>query len=179
MTVSVGIAMLLDQEDSEDFLGRAQKNLKHTGQKPHISLLILRITMSKNATHTHHIAFNVRDYECDMQGIVNNSVYQNYLEHARHQFIKSKGLDFSEITKNGVHLVLIKAALEYKRSLKSGDNFIVETMVDRLSRFKFSFHQKIVDTKHDTLFLLAKMTIASITASGKPVVFAEADKLFY
>ena len=34
----------------------------------------------------------VRDYECDLQGVVNNAVYQNYLEHARHQYLQSLGL---------------------------------------------------------------------------------------
>ena len=30
----------------------------------------------------------VRDYECDLQGIVNNANYQHYMEHSRH-YIKN------------------------------------------------------------------------------------------
>ena len=41
------------------------------------------------------LEMQVRDYECDMEGIVNNAIYQHYLEHTRHEFITklSKGYD--------------------------------------------------------------------------------------
>ncbi|GGN26200.1 MULTISPECIES: acyl-CoA thioesterase [Marinomonas] len=121
--------------------------------------------------------FEVRDYECDMQGIVNNAVYQNYLEHARHLFIKEKGLDFADITKQGIHLVLIKAELEYKRSLKSGDAFYIETRVERETKLKLAFHQQVFRSQDDQLMLNAKMTVTSTTQAGRPIVFEQADLL--
>ena len=53
--------------------------------------------------------FQVRDYECDLQGIVNNAVYQNYLEHTRHEYLKTVGLDFAELSQRGIDLVLTRA----------------------------------------------------------------------
>jgi len=132
--------------------------------------------METTHSQDHKLFFDVRDYECDMQGIVNNAVYQNYLEHARHQFIKSRGLDFAEITAQGIHLVLIKAETHYKRPLKSGDHFYVTTKTERLSRFKILFRQNIY-RKDDTFMLEAQMTTASITPEGRPVVFTDLDKL--
>ena len=54
------------------------------------------------------LEFEVRDYECDLSGIVNNAVYQNYLEHTRHAFLKSRGLDFAALEDQGITLVVIR-----------------------------------------------------------------------
>ncbi|MCV2402958.1 acyl-CoA thioesterase [Marinomonas sp. C2222] len=134
--------------------------------------------MNNPINQTHSVNFEVRDYECDMQGIVNNAVYQNYLEHARHQFIHSKGLDFAEITSQGINLVLTKAELDYKRSLKSNDRFYITTTAKQVSKLKIAFYQEIYLTDSKQLMLKAKMTVASTTNTGKPILFKQADKLF-
>ena len=48
----------------------------------------------------------VRDYECDLQGVVNNAVYQNYLEHARHEYLKDIGIDFAALAAQRINLVV-------------------------------------------------------------------------
>ena len=44
----------------------------------------------------------VRDYECDIEGIVNNANYLHYTEHTRHLFLKHCGLSFAEMHEKGV-----------------------------------------------------------------------------
>ena len=56
---------------------------------------------------TFKVDFKVRHYECDLQGIVNNSVYFNYLEHARHEFLFSNGVDFALLAKQKVNFCLL------------------------------------------------------------------------
>ena len=47
------------------------------------------------------LEFEVRDYECDLQGMVNNAVYLNYLEHTRHQYLRSRDIDFAALHEAG------------------------------------------------------------------------------
>jgi len=91
------------------------------------------------------IDFEVRDYECDMEGIVNNAVYMNYLEHARHAFLKHKGYDFAALTQKGIHLVVIRIEADYLYPLRSGDKFYVTANTERISKLRFGFIQDILD----------------------------------
>lgn len=114
--------------------------------------------------------FKVRDYECDMQGIVNNSVYQNYLEHARHEYLLSKGVDFAELARQKINLVVLRAELDYKLPLVSGDEFYVEVRVEQSSRVRFDFIQNIYRKRDNKLMLAAKITGTSLNERGRPFV---------
>lgn len=47
--------------------------------------------------YIYELEMKVRDYECDLQGIVNNANYQHYLEHTRHEFLISVGISFAAL----------------------------------------------------------------------------------
>jgi len=107
------------------------------------------------------IEFQVRDYECDMAGIVNNSVYLNYLEHARHAFIKTIGLDFKEMLDAGIFTVVAHADLSYKTPLRSGDSFVVKIYVEH-SGVRYIFYQDIYRLPDHQLCLKGLITTTSL-----------------
>ena len=64
--------------------------------------------MPAEKSYLFSIEFAVRDYECDIQGIVNNANYLHYLEHARHEFLISRGISFSGLHAEGLVAVATK-----------------------------------------------------------------------
>jgi acyl-CoA thioester hydrolase len=122
--------------------------------------------------------FKVRDYECDLQGVVNNSVYQNYLEHTRHEFLLSRGIQFAELAKQGINLVVVRAELDYKRPLKSGDEFWVGLTLEKISKIRGAFRQDIFHARDNTLVLSAKIHWTALNANGKPFYYAPLDELY-
>jgi len=119
----------------------------------------------------------VRDYECDMQGIVNNAIYQNYLEHCRHEFLLSRGIDFSSLTQNNVFLVVVRAELDYKISLRGGDAFWIGLNLDRISPIRFVFLQDIFRSSDQRLVLSARTTGTALGEKGRPFLPPELEKL--
>ena len=116
------------------------------------------------------VDFKVRDYELDMQGIVNNSVYFNYLEHARHEFLLAKGVDFAALARDKVNLVVVRSEMDYKASLTSGDKFQVTVQFEQLSKLKFGFRQQGIRSSDQKLMLDALVTGVALNAQGRPFV---------
>lgn len=106
--------------------------------------------------------FEVRDYELDLQGIVNNAVYNNYFEHTRHCFLKTNELDFAELHKKGIDAVVVKMETSYKAPLKSGDFFVCNLKVATEGRLKLIFNQQILRKKDNKLMTESRVTVACI-----------------
>ncbi|WPD24663.1 MAG: acyl-CoA thioesterase [Candidatus Electrothrix scaldis] len=123
------------------------------------------------------LELSVRDYECDLQGIVNNAVYQNYLEHTRHEYLKNVGLDFKDFTDRGINLVVVRMELDYKYSLTSGDQFVVRLNFIKESKVKFAFLQNIYRLSDDKLMLQAKVLCVAVNSKGRPFVPEEFQRI--
>lgn len=125
------------------------------------------------------LPFKVRDYECDLQGIVNNSVYQNYLEHTRHEFLEEVGLNFAQMHEDGVDAVVIRVEIDYKSSLRSGDHFVCKLNVAREGNLKFIFLQDIYRVSDMKLMIRGKVTAATVNnKTGRPMVDKSLAEVF-
>ena len=88
------------------------------------------------------LTMKVRDYECDLQGIVNNANYQHYLEHTRHEFLHTTGASFARLHDEGIDPVVARINMAFKTPLKSGDEFVSKLYL-RKEGIKYVFHQDI------------------------------------
>lgn len=120
------------------------------------------------SSYDFELEMSVRDYELDTQGVVNNSVYQNYIEHARHEFLKHIGLNFNELHEQGTDAVVHKIEMEYKRPLTGDDNFVVRTRAEQDGNVRFVFIQDIYRKSDDELVFKGKVT-AVFMSNGRPI----------
>lgn len=121
--------------------------------------LTLQSEISQNMQdYLFEIQLKVRDYECDIQGIVNNAVYQSYLEHARHEYLQSKNISFKKLTAEGILLMVSRIEMDFKRSLTSGDTFLVKLRIERQG-LKLVFFEDIFRSSDHALCLKAKVEV--------------------
>jgi acyl-CoA thioester hydrolase len=114
------------------------------------------------------LEFKVRDYECDIQGVVNNANYQHYLEHARHEFLLLKGISFAKLHEEGIDLIVSRIEIDYKYPLRSKDSFIVTVDIQREGNVRLAFVQNIYRIPDKKLIAHGKVTGVS-TKNGKPI----------
>lgn len=110
--------------------------------------------------YTYKLTIQVRDYELDAEGIVNNSVYLNYMEYTRHEYCKKAGMSFDDMRQYGIMPVVSSMEISYKHPLRSGDEMISCLNISRKGPL-FVFDQDIYRSD-GTLATKAKVRIACI-----------------
>jgi len=125
---------------------------------------------------TYSLEFSVRDYECDIQGIVNNANYQHYIEHARHEFIKTLGLNFTELHEQGVDMVVAKLEMAFKTPLKSNDKFLV-TVILKKEGIRWIFLQDILRLPDLKVVVKARVDTVAVV-NGKLTDYKPLEEAF-
>ncbi len=118
----------------------------------------------------HRIELIVRDNEVYVGGVVHNSVYFNYLEHARNSYLRENNIDFTELaTRRGIKFTQVSSEQRYKFPLASNDRFYVTTEIEKATSIQFLFRQTIIKLPDEKLVLEANTIGVLTNENGYPI----------
>ncbi|MDD5862801.1 MAG: thioesterase family protein [Prevotella sp.] len=132
--------------------------------------------MEKNHPYVFETRLEVRDYECDIEGIVNNANYLHYFEHTRHRFLQKTGLSFKDMHEKGTDAVVARMTLEYKTPLQCDDFMISKLWIEKQG-VRYIFHQDIYRERDNRLSCRAKVELVCLV-NGRLAISPEYDKAF-
>lgn len=142
-----------------------------------MSEVIYRINWrEKEVNYIFETRMEVRDYECDIQGIVNNANYLHYTEHTRHLFLKDCGLSFSELHDKGIDAVVARMNLQYKVPLRCDDEFISRLSLSK-EGIRYIFYQDLFRAADEKLCFRAKVELVCLI-NGRLGDSSEYDEAF-
>ena len=125
--------------------------------------------------YIYELTMKVRDYECDLQGIVNNANYQHYIEHTRHEFLLKAGISFAQMHQQGIDAVVARLTMAFKTPLRSGDEFVSRLNV-RKDGIKYVFLQDIFRLPDEKLAVRATVDTVCLV-DGRLQVCPQLDAL--
>ncbi len=108
----------------------------------------------------------VRSYECDGYGHVNNAVYMNYLEVARHEYLRALGMSFDELRAAGIGLWVARVSIDYRSPALPDERLAIRTVPLKRTRIGGILGQKIA--VGGRLVADAEVTWVSVNSSGRP-----------
>lgn len=76
------------------------------------------------------VRIQVRGYELDPQGHLNQAVYLQYGEHARWEVLKAAGFTQERLVSHGIGPVLLKTTIRFQRELRADDEVDVSCAFD-------------------------------------------------
>ena len=115
----------------------------------------------------HVTEIRVRYNETDAQGRVHHANYPNYFELARCEMLRSAGIDYGELEKAGIHLVVVRLEVNYHLGAVFDDLLQVKTVVAKAKGVRIQHNYEIY--LNETLIVDGSTTVASIDHQGAVV----------
>lgn len=102
------------------------------------------------------LVVRARFCETDLMGIVHHGTHLQYFEAGRIEYLRRRGLDYTRLTAQGVHLPVVEAWVRYRRAIFFDQQVSVETRLVELGRVKVGFGYRLLDAAAGPDVLLAE-----------------------
>jgi acyl-CoA thioester hydrolase len=112
------------------------------------------------------VRVRVRFYETDLMGIVHHGSYPAYLEVARVEWLRRRGVAYGAWAARGLHLAVAELSLRYRAPARFDDEIDVEcTLVDRRAA-SVRFDYRLTRVGDGALLAEGTTLLACVDAAG-------------
>lgn len=114
------------------------------------------------------VRIRVRFCETDLMGIVHHGSYPAYLEAARVEWLRRRGVAFVDWASQGNHLAVVEMNLRYRAPARFDDELDVEATLTEIKAATVRFDYRVVRRGDATLVLEGWTLIAFVNDAGVP-----------
>lgn len=112
------------------------------------------------------VRMRVRFAETDLMGIVHHGSYALYLEQARVEWLRRRGVAYSEWASRGMHLAVVELHVRFRAPARFDDELDVETTLAQLGAASFRFDYRVTRAGEETLLAEGHTLLACVDDQG-------------
>lgn len=111
------------------------------------------------------IEVRVRYTECDPMNLAHHGAYPVWLEMARTELLRLRGIAYRDLEAQGIFFVVARLNLRYRKPARYDDELTIHVAVGRTAGVKIEHQYRVC--RGDTLLVTAESTIVCIDGDGK------------
>ncbi|AWH86872.1 thioesterase [Flavobacterium album] len=117
----------------------------------------------------HEFNVRVRYAETDQMGVVYHGNYAQYFEMGRVEWLRSLGVSYADMEKDGIMLPVVSLTMNYKKPARYDDLLRVRTIMKNLTSVKIEFDYEIYNEKDELLTTGNSILVFVNMQTGRPV----------
>ncbi len=119
-----------------------------------------------HATSQDWFEYPIRVYphHTDHGGMVWHGTYLQWLEEARVEYLRTQGLDYSELAALGCILPVVNLSIQYHHPLYMGEEALLQTRMNQVSGVRIHFDYQMQSFDRETQYLTAEVTLVPMDA---------------
>ncbi|MEE9296092.1 MAG: thioesterase family protein [Phycisphaerae bacterium] len=127
--------------------------------------------MMGGSSDVHEHEIRVRYAECDAMGFLHHAKYFEYIEEARTEALRARGIRYRDLEAEGVLFVVAKLSCRFFKPIAYDDVVTVQTSIERFTRTRIDHSYRLLcdgELKSE-----AATTLACIGRDGRPRVMPD------